>query len=207
MISFFIGLIGGPMHRNMIVVHQPVSPEGDQSKRKCLKIPTALPILFLAGPIRNAPPWHSQAIRIALKQNWQGFIASPAHQIDADLLGLIESDKPEYGTFPRQRAWEQYYMYSAAENGCIMFWLCKEAAVKQFTNKVYAHITMLELGKWIERKKLLPKTRLVIGTDGEFPELSTIEFEIGIELPGFIIHRSLEETVEAGIKTSLNTKG
>lgn len=190
----------------MIRVHMPVSPDGDRSKRKCLKIPTNLPILFLAGPIRNAPQWHTDAVRIALKRGWEGFITSPAHQIETDLLDVVESDKLEYDVFPRQRAWEQHYMYNAARNGCIMFWLCKEAAIRQFPNKVYAHITMLELGKWIERKKLLPETRLVIGTDGEFPELSTIEFEIGTELPEFVIHRSLEETVDAALKTILKPK-
>ena len=187
-------------------VHLPVFPDGDQSKRRYLKIPMSLPILFLAGPIRNAPQWHTDAIRIALKQDWEGLIVAPAHQIDTDLLDLVEPDSPKYDVFSRQRAWEQYYMYKAVESGCIMFWLCKEAAVRHFPGKVYAHITMLELGKWIERRKFLPQTQLVIGTDGEFPELSTIEFEIGTELPGFVIHRSLQETVDAALKTTLNAK-
>lgn len=190
----------------MTHVHMPVSPDGDRSKRKYLEIPTDLPILFLAGPIRNAPRWHTDVIRIALKRSWNGFITSPAHQIESDLFDLVESDKPEYQVFARQRAWEQHYMYGAAKNGCIMFWLCKETAVKQFPNKVYAHITMLELGKWIERKKLVPQTRLVIGTDGEFPELSTIEFEIKTELRGFVIHGSLEETVDVALKTTIKQK-
>jgi hypothetical protein len=87
-----------------------------------------------------------------------------------------------------------------------MFWLCKQSPIKEFPHKIYAHMTMFELGKWIERKKLLPQTRLVVGVDGEFPELSTIEFEISTELPGLTIHRSLEETVDAAIKTSSNQK-
>lgn len=185
----------------MLHIHMPVSPDGNLKKRRNVHIPTSLPILFLAGPIRNAPPWHSEAVRIVDAQKWSGFIASPAHKLEADLLDLIEPDKDEYNVFPRQRAWEQHYMYKAARSGCIMFWLCKEVAVKQFPNKVYAHITMLELGKWIERKKIYPQTKLTIGTDGEFPELSTIEFEIKTELPGFVIHRSLRATVEAAIKT------
>lgn len=189
----------------MLHIHMPVSPDGDLGKRRFVNIPTSLPILFLAGPIRNAPQWHSDSIRIANDLDWSGFIASPARNLEADLLDLIEPDNGEYNVFPKQRAWEQHYMYQAAERGCIMFWLCKELSIKQFPDKVYAHITMLELGKWIERRKLLHQTRLAIGTDGEFPELSTIEFEIKTELPGFVIQRSLRETVEAAFK-AIQTK-
>lgn len=138
-----------------------------------------------------------------LKQGWQGFIASPAHEIAPDLLTLVLGDDMAYDVFLRQRAWEQYYMYSAAENGCILFWLSEEEATKRFPNKVYAQITMLELGKWIERKKLIPQTRLVIGADERFPQLGTVEFEVSVELPGFKIHRSLEETVRAALRTTL----
>lgn len=176
-------------------VHQPGSPIA--GRRKNLNIPISLPFIFLAGPIRNAPDWHNAAIRAAVAQDWEGFIVSPSRSIALGLIGLIEPDDPRYGTFSRQRAWEQYYMYSAANAGCVMFWLCGEHLPKKSLEKVYAHITMMELGKWIERKKLIPETRLVIGTDGNFPEWSTIEFELDMELPGFHVCRSLEETVRA----------
>ena len=172
-----------------------------------VKIPSDLPILFAAGPIRNAPEWHSEAIRIVRQRNQPIFLACPAHQIAKELLDLVETDRPEYEVFPRQRAWEQYYMYLAAQHGCIFFWLCIEAPVREFPDKVYAHITMLELGKWIERKKVFPETRLVIGTDGKFPEWSTIEYEIKTELPGLPIHYSLKETVDAALTIAMKENG
>ena len=183
-------------------VHLPSlsSPSLISGRRKNINIPTNLPIIFSAGPIRNAPPWHSLAIRYILEKDPEVFFACPAWKIDSDLVRFIEKDKSVYELFLRQRAWEQHYMYRAAESGCIFFWLCGEAPEKEFEGKVYSHITMMELGKWIERKKLLPQTRLVIGTDGRFPEWSTIDFEIGTELPTFRICSSLKETVEAALR-------
>jgi hypothetical protein len=188
-------------------VHLPLLfslPEYAGEGRK-VEIPTDLPILFLAGPIRNAPAWHSVAIRHAMQQDHALFIACPAREVSQDLRGFVEEDKPEYASFHRQRAWEQHYMYGAAETGCILFWLCRESPIRLFPEKVYAHITMLELGKWLERKKLQPETRLVIGTDGGFPEWPTIRYEIESELPRLPIYYSLEETVDAAIKIATPT--
>ena len=170
----------------------------DQPGRK-VKILTTLPILFLAGPIRNAPSWHDTSIRLVLAENESIFMACPLRGLNDDLMPFVEQDNPAYEPFPRQRAMEQYYMYQAALYGCVMFYLAAEAIPKVDPQKVYAHISMLELGKWIERKKLIPGTRLVIGVESTFPELSTVEYEISTELPGFPIYRSLPETVTAAL--------
>jgi hypothetical protein len=177
-----------------------------EERRRNLHIPTDLPIVFSAGPIRNAPKWQNDAIRIADQCNRKVFFVSPAWSVDPDQMDLVEPDREEYKTFVRQRQFEQHYMYNAAERGCVFFWLCQESPNKEFPEKVYAHITMLELGKWIERKKLLPNTHLVIGTDGKFPELSTIEYELSVELPTLPIYRSLEETVQAALAIATQTQ-
>lgn len=171
-----------------------IGPEG----RK-VKIPTYLPIVFSAGPIGNAPPWHDEALRIALARNEKVFFVSPVRSVAEDLVQYVEKDAQGYGTFHRQRALEQYYMYLAALSGCIFFWLCKEQLPKKNPDKVYGHMSTFELGKWIERKKLHPATRLVIGTDGDFPEWSTLEFEIKTELPGLPIYGTLAQTVHAAL--------
>lgn len=190
-------------------IHLAVIPSylGIEHPGRKVKIPTDLPILFLAGPIRNAPIWHDTSIRLVLDHNEPIFMACPLRGLAADLMPFVETDKPEYELFPRQRAMEQYYMYGAAEKGCIMFYLAGEAIPKADPNKVYAHITMLELGKWIERKKLFPDTRLVIGAEETFPELSTVEYEINTELPGLEIHRSLATTVAAALKVATSGNG
>lgn len=186
-------------------IHLPVhhSLTGSGEKGRKVKILTKLPILFLAGPIRNAPRWHSDAMRIVLQKDAPVFIASPARHVEDDLFEFVEKDREEYETFPRQRAWEQYYMYTAAEDGCILFWFPQEELPKKHAEKVYAHISMVELGKWIERKKIFPQTRLVIGTDGSFPEWDTIRFEIETELPGLPVYYSLKETVEAALTLAM----
>ena len=181
------------MSKNTII-HLPVS-----DKRKNVKIETDLPIIFLAGPIRNAPKWHSQAIRSLLHKNKKVFVASPSRKIAEDLMPFVETDRPTYGTFSRQRAWEQYYLYAAAKHGCIIFWLPPEAEEKEFPDKTYAHITMMELGEWIARKKLDKNINLVIGIDNNFPEYSTVEYEITTEISDVLIHASLEETIKTAL--------
>ncbi len=172
----------------------PITNEG----RK-VKIVPSQPVIFLAGPIRNAPHWQDDAIRYLLDKNVDVFVASPRRAIEESLKSFVELDNPGYELFPRQRAWEQYYLYQAADDGCILFYLPKEAEVKDDLEKVYAHITMMELGEWIARHKANPSMNLVIATDGNFPEWSTIEFELRTE--GITsIFTSLEEGLDEVIK-------
>ena len=187
---------------NKTKIHLPVSYYKNEV-RKNVKIEPNIPVIFLAGPIRNAPKWQEEAIIIFVRENRELFIASPRREISPGLIEFTEKDDPtNYKTFERQRAWEQYYLYSASEKGCIIFYLPKEAE-KEDPNKVYGHITMMELGEWIARCKTNPEINLVIGTDGSFPEWSTIEYEIKTEIPGIPICNSLEETIETAIKVCL----
>lgn len=182
------------MHRNT-KIHLPISNKG----RK-VKIETELPVIFLAGPIRNAPKWQEEAIKILLEKNENVFVASPTRKVHPHLMPFMEVDKDEYEVFPRQRAWEQYYLNTASQKGCIIFNLPKEAEVKEFPDKIYAHITMMELGEWIARCKQDKEINLVICTDGNFSEWSTIEFEIKTELPMVPIVNSLEKAIETALK-------
>ncbi len=164
-------------------IHLPRSSDGEKIGTRPVKIETDLPVIFLAGPILNAPKWHEEAIRLLLRKNKAIFIASPTRELSSDLTELVEKDdQSKYEIFPRQRAWEQYYLYAASKKGCILFWLPGEAEEKEVPDKIYAHMTMLELGGWIARCKMDQSINLVIGTDGNFPEWSTVEYEIRTEL-------------------------
>lgn len=186
-------------------IHLPHSYYGNEI-RKNEKIETNLPIIFLAGPIRNAPKWQEAAIRIFLERNESLFIASPTRELGLDLMQLLEQGEfINYEAFSRQRAWEQYYLYSASKKGCIIFYLPKELEEKEFSDKLYAHITMMEIGEWIARCKTDKKINIVIGTDGNFPEWSTIEFEIKSELPEVQICSSLKETIETALNLCRKT--
>lgn len=175
----------------MTQLHIPLTETG----RKII-IPTSRPVLFLAGPIRNAPKWQDALIKELLPKRESIFIASPTRELSKELMEVVSPDSPDYQTVKRQRAWEQYYMNQASESGCILFWLPKEASPKEHPEKIYAHITMMELGLWIARKKQNPNLNIVIGTDKKFPEWSTIKFELETEVPDIPISYSITETIE-----------
>jgi hypothetical protein len=59
-------------------------------------------------------------------------------------------------------------------------------------------MTMLELGEWIVRHKMDPAINMVIATDGEFPEWSTVLFELKTEGVDHIVG-SLEEGIDLAI--------
>lgn len=149
-------------------------------------------VIFLAGPIKNAPKWRDEMINLFLEKNEAVLIASPeGKRVDVEINKL----------FPRRRAWEQYYLNLAAnKKGCIVFWLPAESLEKQFKDKVYAHITMMELGEWIARKAVDPEINLIIGTDGYFPEWETIQYELETEIQDLEIFYSIEEVVNAVLK-------
>lgn len=175
-------------------VHIALSLEGN---KECIT-PTQ-PVMFLAGPIRNAPKWHHEAVRHAIACNTNTFIAVPIRDVPEDIRAytLTNSSAP---FFDRQRAWEQHYLAQAAQGGCTVFYLPKEAEVKEFPDKIYAHITMMELGTALAMKAVLGSDfNLVIGTDGEFPEWRTILLDI--EAIGNI---PVCYTMEDTINTALN---
>ncbi len=165
--------------------------------RENVKIePLSLPTIYLAGPVRNAPKWQEEAIKLLLEENEEVFVASPTRVLSAELIQFVEKDDPsKYQTFERQRAWERYYLNGASQNGCIVFWLPKALEPKEFPNKQYAHITMMELGEWIARKKANKNINIILGTDGEFPEWSIIHYEILSEIPGVQIFSSIKNII------------
>jgi hypothetical protein len=180
-------------------------------------IPTTKPVVFSAGPIRNAPVWQNDAMRIAVARDEDIFFASPLRDgEDGFAADLIPYFAPFVGeaNFPRQRAWEQYYLNQAgmyqkeAKNtGCVFFYL-EEPLLRaewKWPEKSYAQITMYEMGQWVRTKHLIPETRLVIGANANFPELSTLVFDIKEELGAdFLVYGSLEATVNAAIDVAIS---
>ncbi|MFA7315608.1 MAG: nucleoside 2-deoxyribosyltransferase domain-containing protein [Candidatus Paceibacterota bacterium] len=186
---------------NKTKIHLPRSYYGNEMRKNVRIEPFLLPTIFLAGPIRNAPKWQEEAIKILLDRDEKLFVSSPTRELSKDLMSSVEKDNPfNYQTFERQRAWEQYYLNSASQKGCIIFWLPREAEPKEFPDKVYAHITMMELGEWIARKKADKEINIVFGSDGNFPEWSTILYEIASELPTVPIRNSLEDVIDTAIQ-------
>lgn len=132
------------------------------------------PLIFLAGPIRSAPNWQDVAIETILKKDSDLVIASPRRGVRDSIANLIL--KGDDNHFERQRAWELHYLDIASKRGAIMFWLPGEE--KHSCEKVYGAITRMELGQWMVRSANDRSVRLCIGSDGNFPELSTIRYDL-----------------------------
>jgi hypothetical protein len=155
-------------------------------------------VVFFAGPIRNAAPWHDFGIACMLANGADAFIACPTRKTEA-FGHMIEKYDEKYEKFSRQRAWEIYYLNKAAhENGVVMFWLAPEKKLaegeeKEHPDKVYGHITQMELGAWVREASLNPTINLVIGIDPEYPEADTIAYDIKESISGFVVHSRLKD--------------
>jgi hypothetical protein len=158
----------------------------------------ALPLIFLAGPIRSAPNWQDQAIELLFSRDPDLVIASPRRGARDKIAPYIAEGDESY--FPRQRAWEWYYMNKAAENGCILFWLPKEA--EHHCDKSYAFMTSNEFGHWTAYRQLGQKVNLAIGTDGKFTEWHTLEYDLKVKCPDLVpkVKNTLEQTCDEAIR-------
>ncbi len=153
------------------------------------------PLIFLAGPIMSAPNWQDEAASILLSYEQDLVIASPRRGTRPSIQTYLLLGNEQY--FPRQRAWERYYLPIAAHTGAILFWLPGEE--HHHCDKVYGAMTRIELGQWMTNYRHDRSTRICIGSDGRFPELHTIAYDLLLDAPDIPIHSTLEETCEAAI--------
>ena len=150
------------------------------------------PLIFLAGPIRSAPNWQDEAIQFIFSHNQDLIIVSPRRGIREKIESYVV--KGNENQFSRQRAWERHYLEIAACSGAILFWLPGEE--KHDCNKVYGAMTRVEIGQWMTRYKFSNDgyVNFVVGSDGKFPEINTIAYDLSLDAPEKIICSSLEET-------------
>ena len=152
------------------------------------------PLIFLAGPINGAPNWQDEAVELLFSQNPSLVIASPRREVRNEIEPYIATGDEDY--FPRQRAWERHYLDISSKTGAILFWLPGEK--KHDCQKVYGAMTRLELGQWMTRYSYDRSVRFCVGSDGYFPELHTIEYDLRLDAPDKEIRKTLAETcVEA----------
>jgi len=154
------------------------------------------PLIFLAGPIRGAPNWQDEAIDMLLSRYNSLSIASPRRGIRDEIAPYVVQNAEN--SFPRQRAWERHYLGYAAREGAILFWLPGEA--EHNCKKVYGAMTRLELGQWMTQYRFNQSVRFCIGSDGAFPELKTIRYDLELDAPDKDIRESLEETCDEAVR-------
>jgi hypothetical protein len=154
------------------------------------------PLIFLAGPIRSAPNWQDEAIDLLFSQDSDLVIASPRRGVRERIAPYIAEGDENY--FPRQRAWERHYLDIASKTGAILFWLPGEE--EHDCKKVYGAMTRVEIGQWMTRYSVDNSVRFCVGSDGKFPELHTIQYDLSIDAPDKKIHSTLEETCDESIR-------
>ena len=154
------------------------------------------PLIFLAGPIRSAPNWQDEAIDFLLSQNSDLVIASPRRGVRDKIAPYIAKGDENY--FPRQRAWERHYLDIASKTGAILFWLPGET--EHNCEKVYGAMTRVEIGQWMTNYRYNNFVRFCVGSDGKFPEMHTIDFDLQIDAPDKKVFLTLEETCTEAVR-------
>lgn len=155
------------------------------------------PLIFLAGPITDAPRWRSEAIDILLTENSDIDIATPE-------IGGIEPkffDNKAYGPqnhFERIRAWEWHYLRIAAKTGAVLFWLPERI---QRSEKDYGAMTRAELGWTMGKYESDKAVRFCVGTDNKFSEIHTLLYDLQVECaPDKKTFSTLEETCAEAVR-------
>ncbi|MEK6827614.1 MAG: hypothetical protein AABX99_03980 [Nanoarchaeota archaeon] len=157
------------------------------------------PLIFLAGPIRSAPNWQDETIKILLFQKSDLIIASPRRGVRNEIAEYIIEGNENY--FPRQRAWERHYLKLASKKGAILFWLPGEE--KHDCQKVYGAMTRIELGQWMTNYRHDNSVKFCVGSDGKFPEMEIIEYDLSLDSPNKKIFKTLEETCVEALRLAL----
>ncbi len=155
-----------------------------------------VPLIFLAGPIGNAPEWQDEATKIIFSKGEDVIVVNPRRYVASDLQKYLITNNNT--PFPRQRAMERHYLDFASRKGAIMFWLPGEE--KHKCEKVYGAMTRYEIAQWSTRYCFDNSLRITIGTDGKFSEFHTIAYDLKLDAPQIKINQTLEETCNQAIK-------
>jgi hypothetical protein len=159
-----------------------------------------VPLIFLAGPIRSAPNWQDDAIKILFSKEQNLIIASPRKSVGSFSQKYIVKGNQDY--FPRQRAWERHYLDIASKYGSIMFWLPEEE--EHHCEKAYGAMTRVELGQAMTNYRYNKNFKFCVGSDGNFSELSTILYDLSLDAPDKEVFHTLEETCEEALRLAFN---
>ena len=158
------------------------------------------PIIYLAGPILNAPEWQDEASLYILKKEPNIIIATPRSGIRDTIQPYIITEEQDKTKFPRQVAWEKEHLTIASRTGAILFWLPEQKKQLDEEEKVYGALTRVEIGQWMTEYKHDPRIHICFGTDGKFSEIDQIQWYLQQYAPDKKIHATLEETCDEAIR-------
>jgi hypothetical protein len=162
--------------------------------KKQVEIDDAL--IFLGGPITNAPLWQDRAIEILRSLDKSIYLASPHKR--AETFDNKNNSKIQKDTFLKQLSWERHYLELASKNGAILFWL--PVAQSHDCNRSYARDTRGELGEWRGRMAYDKEVKIVIGGEEGFDGFDIIKRNFLAVNPNLKFYSSLEETCLQALK-------
>ncbi len=162
-----------------------------------------LPLFFLAGPCSGGGDWHKDLANLLLGHVGDCIIVNPSWDYD--------ERHPHYKYrmvcvryFEHSLDFEIFYLDQAAEfwdRGSIIFWLaCESKERPRDDGEHYARDTRGEVGEWRGYLRCKPHARVVMGAEEGFSGLSVIERNFKARVPGFKIHRTMEDVVKAAAK-------
>jgi hypothetical protein len=142
-------------------------------------VPVEGPVVFLAGPIKGAPDWQSEAARPLLAALPDVRVASP-RRVYAP------------GTYDAaaQIDWETHFLRLAGTRGVILFWLARE--VEHDPTRAYAQTTRFELAEWKVRHER-DGAKLVVGIEDGFTGARYIRHRFERDCPTVPLVSSLED--------------
>jgi hypothetical protein len=141
------------------------------------------PVVFLAGPIRGAPDWQADAVRLLHSLAPGLHVANPRRVYPP-------------GTFDHaaQVDWETHHLRRAGADGVILFWLADEAA--HDCTRAYAQTTRFELAEWKVRHER-DGAKLVVGVGDRFTGARYIRRRFAQDCPAVPVVASLDEACRA----------
>lgn len=145
------------------------------------------PLIFLAGPIRQAPDWQEEAIKYLISKDNKIIIASPRGNVSEYISRLIINGRTDF--FTRPRAWEKHYLKIASQKGCVLFWLENAPGL----------MTRLELGQLMAHYQHDENTKFCVGGNNNFSNIETIRYDLVIDT-GKKICSTLEETCDEALQ-------
>lgn len=137
------------------------------------------PLIFLAGPIQNAPDWQTQAIATINLMAPSLSVANP------------RCPPPWHGDFDLQVAWEHRHLERARLHGCVLFWLAKEES--HDCARAYAQTTRFELG-WHFWCHVRDGANLAIGIEPGFSNERYLRVTLAMYAPTLVIRNTLAAT-------------
>lgn len=160
-------------------------------------------LFFLAGPVRGGGDWqYRMCLELdALMPNC--IIAVPQRYDESHPLQEFRIPKSEDPDFPRQLAWEAYYLNAASRSGGIIFWYgCESKTDPHPGPDYYSQQTRDETGEWRTHKQYRPNdVRLFMGAEEEYRGLDELKWNCARQLgTKFPIYSTMRDVATAATR-------